>query len=186
MKYFYLFLLSQTILFNCITFGKMITVVSSNEGSGIFTYKISAGSAPYFFGGSNNLLKIVIPSAHVSETFDPPGWTSTIDAGSKVTWSFTNSAIEYIDATEFEFSLKSFSLKQTNYTDLAKGFVRGEIFSNDYSPFSITSNPLLSSANIIGTESFKFIGPNPVIPEPSLFLIFNFLFLIYFTKRNQK
>ena len=183
MKFFKLFFLSQIILFNCIGFGTMLNIVSTNEGNGKFTYKVSAGTAPYYFGGKTELLKVVVPSVNVDETYNPEGWTSTVDDDNTVTWICTNSAIAYIDTNEFVFSLKSFNMEQTNYNNslgeiYSKGFVQGEVYSNDYSLYYLKSGSgsTVASANIAGYETFAFIGP--VVPEPGMLWIIGLIPLL--------
>ena len=188
MKFFKLFFLSQIILFNCIGFGTMLNIVSTNEGNGKFTYKVSAGTEPYYFGGKTDLLKIVLPSENVIETYNPEGWSSTVDVDNTVTWICTNSAITFIDSNEFIFSLISDNIEQTNYNNsfgefYSKGFVQGEVYSNDYSLYYLKSGSgnKVASANIAGYETFAFIGP--VVPEPFLFINCYLLFIIYYRRK---
>jgi len=70
----------------------LVSVVSSNNGNGLFTHTINAADEPYFFGGNTNLLKTVIPFVPVISTVDPPGWVSKASGNDTVVWPCTNSA----------------------------------------------------------------------------------------------
>ena len=157
------------------TSANLVSVASINDGSGLFTYKISAGADPYFFGGNTNFLKIVIPSKGVISTIDPPGWVSEIN-NDIVTWKCTNSALDYIDYTTIDFSLQSSMIFATNYSVSDMGFVQGEIYNTNHTLYSSGSTNELFSINTVGFEYFNISGP--VVPEPIIFSLFVFLFLI--------
>jgi len=164
------------LVFTNISVGSLVSVISSNNGSGLFTYKISANEEPYFFGGDTNLLKIVIPSEGVISTFDPPGWTSVIDINDTVIWKCTNSALWYVDNSAHEFSLQSSFLLVTNYIGTDMGFVQGEIYNTNYSLYNSAPTNATASINTVGYERFEFEGP--MIPEPCFYLLFIICYLL--------
>lgn len=179
MKTLIIFLTMFVIVFSNISAGSLVSVISSNNGSGLFTYKISADDEPYFFGGNTNLLKIVIPSEAVISTIDPPGWLSEVGANDTVTWKCTNSTLWYVDNTTREFSLQSSYSLVTNYTGIDMGFAQGEIYNTNYSLYSEGTTNGISSVNVVGYEQFEFEGP--MIPEPCYLL-----FIIYYLLMRKK
>ena len=125
------------IFFTLITEANLISVESSTDGYGMFTYLISSGVAPFYFGGNFDVLKVAIPSAGVLETHGPEGWYSEIDDNDTVTWLYTNSYIGFIDKSHLEFSIKSVYAQSTNYSDTTgtlwqKGYVAGDIYNTNY------------------------------------------------------
>ena len=180
MKQLLIFLTIFIFGFSQVSSGGLVSITSTNDGSGLFTYKVSAGADPYFFGGNTNIFKVIIPSAGVISTFDPSDWVSTIDSDDVVTWSYTNSYIGYIDNTLIEFSLQSSFPLVTNYTGIDMGFVQGEIYNTNRTLYSPASPSPTISINIVGYEHFEFEGP--AVPEPCFLIFYFFIFLIYVKK----
>ncbi len=156
-------------------FGNLVSVISSNDGNGLFTYTVSSADEPYYFGGDTNLLKIIIPSAAVVSTSNPPGWYSTIDIHNTVTWRCTNSFLWYIDGASRKFSLLSSFPETCVYTGSFAGLVQGEIYNTNYSLYVSGATNAVVSQNVVGYEHFDFEGP--AVPESGLLVWFIALFI---------
>ncbi|RLD12575.1 MAG: hypothetical protein DRI44_00090 [Chlamydiae bacterium] len=166
--------------FSNISSANLVSVISTNNGSGLFTYKISAGIDPYFFGGNTNFLKIIIPSVAVVSTIDPPGWISTINIDDTITWECTNPVLNYVDYDLVDFSLQSSILIATNYPINKTGLVQGEIYNTNHSIYSSVPTNTMVSVNTVGFEYFEIEGP--AIPEPYIIILF-FPLLIMIIRR---
>jgi len=177
------FLIFIIFSFSFLAKASLISVASSNDNSGMFFYSVSSGTAPFYFGGYVNMLKVVIPSAGVLNTYGPEGWYATVDENNIVTWSFTNSYIGFINTSNLVFCIKSVYTLSTNYsgptgTLWQKGYASGDIYNTNYFLYERPLTNGIASMNVTGYEKFNFVGP--LIPEPFYFrnlLIFTiFLF----------
>src|SRR5215218_5059100 len=74
---------------NCIA-GRYLTVTSTDDGHGLYSYTFSRGDEPYIWGFSNTNEVILMKSYGIIETLQPPGWTSTVDSSGMITWCYTN------------------------------------------------------------------------------------------------
>jgi len=183
-----LFIIFTTIFLfsSMLTRANLISVISSHDGTGMFTYSVSSSSSPFYFGGDSNMLKVVIPSAGVMETYSPDGWYSTVDASNIVTWLCTNSSSRYIDESPLEFKIESIYKHSTNYSGHAgtlwqKGYVAGEVYDTNYFLYSSVTTNGVASINVVGYEKFEFTGP--MIPEPALLIIYYLAFVIYYRRK---
>jgi len=173
-----LFVITIVLFFSLPSAANLISIISSNDGMGEFTYSVSADSLQFYFGGNTNILKIVVPSAGVVETHNPDGWYSIVDAYNVVTWLCTNSSSWYIDESLLEFKINSIYPASTNYNGppgsaLPKGYVAGEVYNTNYSLYSSAATNELTSINVVGYEKFEFTGP--LIPEPIIYSLLIFL-----------
>ena len=182
MKTFFIFkfaiLLAVTVINNnC--FGTMISVQSSTDSNGVYSYSVSLGNEPLTFGGEGSL-SMQIPSQYVQDIVSPDGWISELSEDG-VMWSCTNNDAR-ITSQPIVFSLKSSIAGWTNYItssdDYPAGKVIGSVYNTNGTLYTtgIYTNDFIMSMNIVGYESFSFIGP--IIPEPTLLLLITIPLLI--------
>ena len=159
--------------------GSMLSVLSSTDSNGVYSYNISVGDESLTFGGSG-MLSLQIPSIDIQEIFSPPGWTSAVSDNIAI-WVCTNDNA-YITTQTATFSLRSSIAVWTNYSTSSAGYPAGKIIGSVYYTNGILytidsgTNDYIMSENIAGYESFDFVGP--IIPEPMLFWLAFLYFLI--------
>ncbi len=131
-----------------------LSVTSSTDGNGLYTYTFSKGSQPYVWGLSTTTA-IYLQSYGVLETSQPTNWTANFDGSGRIVWSVAN-GIAFLDApvTVSVRSIFKTSRMYTNWGDdpivFRQGFVLGQIYD-------ITNHTVLGE----GVENFASVGPDP-------------------------
>src|SRR5881392_2440133 len=75
--------------------GQGLSVSSSTDGNGLYTYTFSKGTQPFVWGLSINT-SIYLQSYGVIETTQPTNWTASFDTFCRIVWTVPN-GIDYID-----------------------------------------------------------------------------------------
>jgi hypothetical protein len=139
-----------------------LTVTCTNNGSGLYSYTFSRGTEYYFWGVLTGSA-IQLRSYGVLQTFQPEGWSGSVDTNGVVAWQYTN-GVGYLDVPT-TFSILSSYAMPTAYEDwlplgtpFGRGIISGGVFTarND-DPFEG------------GYVTFPYVGPNPN-PIPTLSL----------------
>ena len=150
----------------------MTTVQSSTDSNGFYSYTLTCGDEPYWFGGDSNVLGISVLSRAIVAIFDPPGWSSSTDTQSRITWRRSDGTAWLCGTNAVTFSLTS-SIKDPvlydepiDSTAYPRGTVVGEVYGTNGILFNAPSTNGTASANVVGYETFPFVGP--AVPEPCL------------------
>src|SRR5262249_25761753 len=94
-----------------------VTVTSTNNGSGLFSFTFNAGTPGYVWQiSSNDLTGIFMPAAGVQQIFNPAGWTGVLDPGDIIHWYSTNSTF-YIGEPSLTFSYQSYYHSAALYSE---------------------------------------------------------------------
>jgi len=132
----------------------MLSVSSSNNGRGLYSYTFTNGSSVFFWGISPSSPGIYLQSCGVLQTFQPAGWTATVSPGGLVNWQVTNGNFYFDQGVTL--SVLSSSTVPRIYNDpsgstfFSTGTLLGEIYTNN-TPASLLGG---------GTASFAYVGPN--------------------------
>jgi len=157
-----------------------VSVSSTNDGNGLFSYTFSLGSdSSYVWGVSADNGDIVIPSHGILDIISPPGWTATVDSNEIITWQPTSDECVFIGQPPLTFSVQSSSTEAVLYDELlgsGAGYQQGAVFG------TFCTNPDHQGV-ALGYEMFSFFGPEEV-PEPSSFALFAFAALLVGTTRK--
>ena len=141
---------------------QLISVASSNDGNGLFSYTFTLGDPTYAWGLSTNNGLLMMRFNGIQQAFNPSGWTSSIDANEIVTWQCLNNSLVLLGSPAITFSIQSSSVQTALYNNLT--------FPNDPYPLGVMVGNAyeISSHNGAGGgyERFSYIGP-AVVPEPS-------------------
>ena len=137
-----------------------VSVSSTNDGNGLFSYTFDLDSSSYVWGVSSNNGDIFIQSYGVLEVISPPGWTASVNANDGITWTVTNGTA-YIGEPSLTFSvLSSYTGTATYDQPLGSGgYQNGAVFGTLY---SLPDH----QGQALGYEEFSLVGPEAV-PEPS-------------------
>jgi len=137
-----------------------VSVTSSTDGNGLFSYTFNLGTSPYVWGISPDNGDIVMQSHGILDIISPPGWAATVDANELITWQPTSGTV-YVGESPLTFSVLSSYTDSTVYdqwgvedpTYLA-GLIGGSLYTiSDHQGVAL------------GYETFSFVGPQ--VPEPS-------------------
>ncbi len=155
-----------------------VSVSSTNNGNGLFSYTFSLGSdSSYVWGVSADNGDISIPSHGILDIISPPGWTATVDSNEIITWQSTSDECVFIGQPSLTFSVQSSSTEAVLYD---------ERFGGSY-PMGLVGGSLFTIPDhqgvALGYERFSFFGPEEV-PEPSSFALFAFAALLVGTTRK--
>jgi len=146
----------------------MISVDSSHDGGGLFSYVVTRGADPYLFGGMSSSLFIRVPSYGIVDTFDPPGWQSITTDAHTVTWQYLGTWV--LDSEVVTCQLQSVSSSAMTYDELdpaatyPQGYVMGDVYTTNHELYTSSGGGDVTSINVVGYERFPFTGP--LIPEP--------------------
>ena len=132
----------------------MLTVVSSDNGRGLYSYTFTNGNSIFFWGLSPSSPGIYLQSYGVTQTIQPPGWTATVSPSGLVTWQVTN-GIFYFDQGVTLSVLSTCAVPRlyndkTGNSFFSTGTLLGEIYTNN-TPLSFLGG---------GSSSFSYVGPN--------------------------
>ena len=136
-------------------FADMLTVTSTNDAHGLFTYTFSRGSDPYVWGLSTNGDAIYMQFYGVSELIPPPNWTASIDSSGRIVWSVTNDLV-YLDSP-VTFSVRSIFSTARLYNaapSAPSAFSQGLVIGDAYQ----RPNP---ESFGLGYEYLDMVGPDP-------------------------
>jgi len=149
-----------------------VSVSSTTDSHGLFTYTFDLGPAPYVWGISPDNGDIFMQSHGILQVISPPGWTATVDANEFITWQPTSGTV-YVGESSLTFSVLSSYTDSILYDqwgvsdpDYLKGMIGGTLFT-------VPDHQGVTG----GFETFSFLGPQ-VVPEPSCFGIIGFAFLL--------
>jgi hypothetical protein len=132
----------------------MLSVISSNNGRGLYTYTFTNGGSIFFWGLSPISQGIYLQSYGVIQTTQPAGWTATVTPGGLVNWQVTNGTFYFDQGVTLSvfssFAVPRYYNDDTGGTFFSTGTLLGEIYTND------------SVASFLGggSTSFVYVGPN--------------------------
>jgi len=134
--------------------GEYVSVSSTTDGHGLFSYTFDLGSPLYVWGIQPDNGDISIQSHGILEVISPPGWVATVDANEFITWQPTNGTI-YIGQPPLTFSVISSNTNSILYDQWGisnpvylKGIISGSLYTiPDYQGVAL------------GFETFSFLGP---------------------------
>jgi hypothetical protein len=135
--------------------GQGLTVTSSTDGNGLYTYTFSKGTQPFVWGLSTNTA-IYLQSYGVIETSQPTNWVANFDPFGRIVWNVPN-GIDYIDdpvtvtvRSVFKISRTYSSWGEDEPSVFRRGFVLGYAYG-------LPNHDLIGP----GIENFVSIGPDP-------------------------
>ncbi len=154
-----------------------ISVSSTTDGNGLFSYTIDLGSSSYVWGVSSDNGDVYIPSYGILDVISPTGWTASVDAYQGITWVPTSGAV-YLGQPSVTFSIISSSTETALYDQPlgSGGYQKGAVFASLYTQSD-------HQGVALGYEEFSFIGPEAV-PEPSGIVLFSFAVLLAVVTRR--
>jgi hypothetical protein len=135
--------------------GQGLSVSSSTDGNGLYTYTFSKGSQPFVWGLSTNTA-IYLQSYGVVETTQPAHWNVSFDSFGRIVWSVPN-GIDYIDDP---VTLTVRSIFKTSRTYNSWGEEEPSVFRRGYVlgyAYELPSHDVIG----LGLENFVSIGPDP-------------------------
>jgi hypothetical protein len=149
-----------------------LSVSSTTDGHGLFSYTFDLGSSSYVWGVSSNNGGVYIQSHGILDVISPSGWTATVDANEFINWQPTSGTV-YLGQPPVTFSVLSSCTGTILYDqwgesepDYLKGMVGGSLYT------------LPDHQGVAGGyETFSFLGPQ-VVPEPTCFALFGFAILL--------
>ena len=131
-----------------------VSVSSTTDGHGLFSYTFDLGSTSYVWGISPDNGDIYIQSHGILEVITPPGWAATVDVNEFITWQPTNGTI-YIGQPPLTFSIISSYTNSILYDQWGtsdpvylKGLIGGTLFT-------VPDHQGVGG----GFETFSFLGP---------------------------
>jgi len=156
-----------------------LSVSSTTDGSGLFSYTFNLGSSGYVWGVLTNSDGVSIQVYGVENVISPSGWSATIGANDWITWRPTDGTA-YLGQPSVTFSVQSIYSGVVNYDQTAplsrylKGTVLGAVYTASDHQFEGG-----------GYENFSFLGPEPV-PEPRTLTLLSLAgsMFIVFVKRS--
>ena len=135
--------------------GQGLSVSSSTDGNGLYTYTFAKGPQPFVWGLSTNTA-IYMQSYGVVQTTQPANWDASFDSFGRIVWSVPN-GIDYIDdpvtvtvRSIFKTSRTYDSWGEEEPSVFRRGFVLGYAYE-------LPNHDVLG----LGLENFVFIGPDP-------------------------
>jgi hypothetical protein len=139
-----------------------LSVASSTDGNGLFTYTFGSSSSALIWGTQTNL-GIIVPSYGIVEISTPADWTYSIENETVIHFLPKTEPV-YIGEPAVTFTVRSTSTSAVAYTngpglgEYSRGLVVGNVYT------------LPDHNNVAGGyESFSFLGPE-AIPEPTTLL----------------
>ncbi len=155
--------------------------VSSTNNNGDYTYSLTAGDEAYWFGGTSDRLHIEFPTLGAYDVIVPPGW-SAVMSSNIVACTYTDTTPFVLYTNECEFVVKSEYSEGTVYDgntpEFPAGKISGDIYTTNKTLYTYTPD---SPFNVVGYESFSFIGP---VPEPCIGILLVFLALLMNIRRS--
>jgi hypothetical protein len=144
-----------------------ISVSSTHDGTGLFSYTFTLGNPNFAWGFSTNQTTLTMRFHGVQTVFSPAGWTSQVDTNDFVTWRYLNADLVLLGDPSITFTIQSSSTTTALYDrfgppdpDYPRGIVVGAIYD------APNRTPLFG-----GYETFSYVGP-AVVPEPSSSALF--------------
>jgi hypothetical protein len=143
----------------------LMTVASTTDGNGLFSYTFSPGIDPLIWQMEVGAGTIAIPSHGVLGYTTPEGWTARVDQNETVVWERVGASI-LLGQPPLTFSIRS-------------SFTQSVVYDG---PVGSEPNPSGVIIGVVyflpdyqrgegGFQWFSFIGPQS-IPEPSSFALF--------------
>ncbi len=157
-------ILALVLFLSCkgVSSAQLISVASSNDGNGLFSYTFTLGDPTYAWGLNTNNGMLMMRFNGIQQAFNPLGWTSSIDANEIVTWQCLDNSLILLGSPAITFSIQSSSVQTAAYTNFT--------FPNDPYPLGVMLGSAyeISTHNVAGGgyERFSYVGP-AVVPEPS-------------------
>ena len=158
----------------CTLNAAMLSVQSSTDSNGLYSYTVTRGLDSYLWGGGSNMLSIVIPTLGLVATYDPPGWVSASNLPDSVVWRYTGTDTWVVENGPVTFSLRSSYPEPALYDGTAgsgmyqRGMVLGEVYTTNRALYQSVSSNDVTSVNVVGYERFALLGP--AVPEPCALL----------------
>jgi len=134
----------------------LLSVTSTTDGNGLFSYTFSLGSDPYVWGLDTNG-QVIIPSHGILDIAGPPGWAATIDTNDIITWQPTSGRV-FLGQPTLIFSVHSSYTNAVSYDQMQEPYQMGIVAGVAY---TLPDHQALAG----GFQWFSFVGPE--VPEPS-------------------
>jgi hypothetical protein len=155
-----------------------LSVSSTTDGNGLFSYTFDLGSSGYVWGVSSGGVSIQVYG--VENVISPSGWSATIGTNDLIIWRPIDGTA-YLGQPPVTFSVQSIYSGVVNYDQTAplspyqKGAVIGAVFT--------ASDHQYEGG---GYENFSFLGPAPV-PEPTTLTLLGLAgcMFVVFVKRSS-
>jgi hypothetical protein len=133
-----------------------LSVTCTNDGNGLYSYTFAQGDDPYVWG-IGGTATLSMPSYGVLQTFQPPGWSATLDPDGWISWQVTNGLVYLEDpvtlAVRSTFTASRLYDGAYGASPFPAGYIVGVVYSlPDHVAF------------LGGYEAFPFIGPDPIPP----------------------
>ena len=137
-----------------------LSVTSSTDGNGLFTYTFGMANPSYVWGVFTNQA-LVLPSYGILGVTTPPGWNYFIEDDHYIHLQPDAQPV-FIGEPSLTFSVLSSFTSSTMYTNLfgAPPYERGIVVGT---VFSVPDHAGIAG----GYEMFEFLGPQ-VVPEPGV------------------
>ena len=139
-----------------------VSVTSTNDGNGLFSYTFTLPSSTYAWGFTSNSSAMQMRFHGLETVFSPAGWASEIDTNNLVTWRYQNTDVVLFGSPSITFAIQSSSTTSALYNGLGASdpdYPRGVVFGTLYEQSPL--NPF-----VVGYETFAYVGP-AIVPEPS-------------------
>jgi len=140
----------------CLTlacYGATLTVVSSNNGTGRFSWSYTKGDEPFIWRLDSVNGTIGIQTYGVEQVFTPSGWSVSNDGNDFLQWTYT-SGTWYVENTAVVFAVQSTFTNSTLYTnDIGEFFPKGTLIGTICDTDHVAIAP--------GLERHVITGPQP-------------------------
>ena len=154
-----------------------LSVSSTTDGNGLFSYTFDLGSSGYVWGVSSGGVSIQVYG--IENVISPNGWSATIGTNNLITWRPIDGTA-YLGQPPVTFSVQSIYSGVVNYNQTAPSspYQEGTVLGAVY-----TASDHQNQGG--GYENFSFLGPEPV-PEPATLTLLSLAgcMFVVFVKRS--
>ena len=161
---------------------QLISVLSTNNGNGLFSYTFTLGNPSYAWGFSTNESELTMRFHGIQTAFSPAGWISEVETDDFVTWRYVNTDLVLLGNPSITFAIQSSSIGTALYDNIlgspVPDYPRGIVVGSVYDVTTLTGFA-------VGYETFSYIGPT-LVPEPSAVALFGVAFCFVGSRLSRK